>query len=307
MSSNSVRISLTQGPTSSVSAEVICTLVLAADELQSAKCKAITLDGAYLEGPFSSRGRTLPSKFPLKSGSPHTDLAIIPEPALWTPRMPNYYELRGLHGIPENFGIPEVQTRIGLREAHVRRESFYHEDRRWVVRACVASPVKVLSEFDQWQTADLVPIVTFGQGIDDLLKRSMEFGLPLIVDFSMQPEKHWWEQFVTCSRFASTSFALIPPIENSDFESVRGTHLIVGRSPDSSAHPIQHAQFVVVSEGILRTGWSADHRLPVVATRECDIEDHTPAELRTMCDQFQADLDHGADYAGLWLLPKATS
>lgn len=305
MASNSISIRLTQGEMSNVSAEVLCTL-------HQAKCGSTNLNGAYLEGPFSNRGRTLPSKYPLKSTSVkidsyHTFHAVIPEPAFWTPRMPSYYELRGIPTLPEQYGTPLVQTRIGLREVHVRKESFYQEQRRWVVRACAASPEKVLSEVDQWREADLIPIISFEIGLEPLLDKTMDLGLPLIIDFSKQPTEHWLKHFTSCSQYASTSFALAPPIEDHKSEFIRSKHLIFGRSLDCPGHPSHHAQFMAVSEAILRNGWSPDRRLPIVATRECNAENRSPAEIRAMCDDFQADLDHGADYAGLWLLPKATS
>ncbi|QDU77326.1 hypothetical protein Pan97_43930 [Bremerella volcania] len=289
---------LTQGATSNVSAEVFCIL-----RYPKGVSGSVTLKDAYLEGPFSSRGRTLPSKYPLKLKSVKFDhsetyQATIPDPALWTPRMPNYYKLRG---------VPEVQSHIGLREMHVRRESFYQEGRRWVVRACAASPEKVLGEIDQWIDADLVPIITLEHGLDDLLPKTMELGLPLILDLSNQSKDQRWRGLRKCSRFASTSFVLIPSVEDDEYEFICRDHLIVGRAVKSSAKTPTNTQFIAVSGDNLNSIWKPDRRLPVVAARECNVMSRSPAELRALCDQFQADLDHGGDYAGLWLLPKATS
>ncbi len=284
------KLLLSQGETSNLGATVYCHTVQEDFELPA---------DAYLEGPFSSRGKTLTARHTFQQAAPPASgpvwQAYIPEPVMWTPRMPAYYELRG---------IPGVEKRIGLRELSIRKESFYREQQRWVARAAFSSLKKTHDEMDQWRESDLVPILTpeFIAFRDHSLKQ----GLPLIVDGT---EGYSLDEYGRCSSLASIAMLLLSPAETISFVRfpLPTSGLLVGTKISEPIEIPDHVHFAAVSESLLRKGWQPNRRLPIVATRECDVQNHSPAELRAQCDQFQADLDNGAEYAGLWLLPKASS
>ncbi|PQO44491.1 hypothetical protein C5Y93_18955 [Blastopirellula marina] len=207
--------------------------------------------------------------------------------------MPAYYELRG---------VPGVRKRIGLRELFVRRNSFFQEDRRWVPRASFAMENPLHSESNRWTDADLVPIIS-PRNLN-LANDAMAQGVPLIVDLSEDcvPSK-----LLTCIPYASITLLVLPSLTAEMIPAVQSAmscHLPIGVHVTESGEIPEQAQFVVVSEDLLVRGWQTSRRLPVVVTREWSIEGRSPAELRAACDQFQAELEHGADYAGLWLYPK---
>lgn len=285
------QIQLRQGATSHLRVEVWCDIFGSNCELPSE---------AYLEGPFSERGRTLTSKFPFTSvqqrSGPSTWRALLPEPVFWTPRMPAYYELRG---------VSAAGKRIGLRELFVRRNSFFREDRRWVPRAAFVKEPEQLHKLNTWTDADLVPIVR-SRGTR-FAEDAVVCGLPVIADLSADCALVELLHYIP---YASVTMAVVPSITAEMIPTIRkarSCHLPVGIRIADSGYVPEEAQFAVVSDEMIQRGWQSSRRLPVVVTRELNIEGCTPAELRAACDQFQAELDDGAGYAGLWLYPKTVS
>lgn len=280
---------LIQGSTSAIKAEIWC----------FPERHGITLDtSAFLEGPFSSRGKTLTTRFPFapsKLREHDAWKATILEPVLWSPRMPALYELGGLSGIAST---------IGLRDVRIKGDSFYWEDRRWVARAAA------IPQFDQLPQEGL----PLNQGMTTilppppsaLLAKADANGSPMIIDATQVKREHLAEQISRLSAHVSVTMILLPDDCDANHRDAAHSHVLLGALQKVPGQAADWARFIAVPETLLSTDWKPDRRLPVVATRECDIEDRSPAELRAKCDRFQADLDHGADYAGLWLLPKAS-
>lgn len=281
---------LIQGSTSAIQAEIWCF-----PEPQDVTFTA----SPYLEGPFSSRGKTLTTKFEFvrsKLGDQAAWKATILEPVLWTPRMPAVYRLGG---------FPGISSTIGLRDLRIKGDSFYWEDRRWVARATSVHQPETLLENESSHRERLISIVPpHGSAF---LAQADEVGSALIIDATRVEKNDLASEISRLSAHASVTMILLPSDCDEDNREAAHSHVQLGTFLKESQQAPGWADFIAVSESQLSSGWSPDRRLPIVATRECDIENCSPAELRAMCDQFQADLDHGADYAGLWLLPKASS
>ncbi len=281
---------LIQGNTSAIMAEIWCF-----PERHDMKL----FDNAYLEGPFSSRGKTLTTRFNFvrsKLGDLNGWKATILEPVFWSPRMPVLYEFGGLNG---------TASSIGLRDIQIKRDSFYWEDRRWVARAAAMAGLPQMRAGDSDDSPKMLTIVPPLSSA--FLGEADITGLPLIVDATQVRREELAIQISRLSAHVSATMIILPHDCEEVYRQAAHSHVRLGTYHNSATPPPVWAQFIAVSESLLSTGWQRDRRLPIVATRECDIEDRSPDELRAMCDQFQADLDHGADYAGLWLLPKATS
>lgn len=237
-----------------------------------------------LSGPFSKRGRTLPATFRFQ----RTELAgreawktTIPEPSLWTPESPAYYQLSNSDEL------------IGLRDLRIRGDSFYTADRRWLIRAAQLST-------DSHSTSDLVRIDSFLT--KEAAITATQYGCPRII----HSESPTPELITTASESAAVLMLILPFDCHEDLGKLVHSHVLIGTHLEAGQPIPVWAQFVSVSENLLNTAWKPERKIPVVATRRGELENHTPGELRQMCDQFQADLDHGADYAGLWLLPKTS-
>lgn len=281
---------LIQGSTSAIKAEIWC----------FPERHGITLSNrAFLEGPFSSRGKTLTTKFqfvPSKLGEQDAWKAIILEPVLWSARTPALYYMRGVDGI---------SSTIGLRDVRIKGGSFYWEDRRWVARAAAIQRWETLLGEELPLQAGLMPIVQPPHS--SFLAEADARGSALIIDASTVTKEDLADELSRLSAHVSVTIILLPSDCSEAHCKAAHSHVRLGTFPDDSLQAPDWAEFIVVSESLLSSGWKLDRRLPVVAMRECDTENRSPAELHAMCDQFQADLDHGADYAGLWLLPKAAS
>ncbi len=246
------------------------------------------VDALYLTGPYCERGRTLTARYPFRK----TQLAdreawkvTIPEPSLWTPRTPTYYKLA------------ESDEIIGLRDLRIRGDSFFLADRRWVIRAAWDTQ----SSYSQtWAEADLIPLR--GDFIEASYEAAILGGLPLLLRAEEPTAK-----LVSAVSCAAAALMLSLPYDCSEaIRQAAHSHILLGTHLAADLSIPAWAQFVSVTEDLLYAGWRPKRQIPVVATRQCDVENYSPVALRQMCDQFQADLDHGADYAGLWLLPKTS-
>lgn len=244
-------------------------------------------DSLCLIGPFSERGKTLTARYPFRAaqlGDRQAWKVTVPEPSLWTPQNPAYYKLAD---------SPEI---IGLRDLRIRGESFFLADRRWVVRAASNSQ---LTERENWQAADLIPIQESFRL--DAGQAATVAGKPFI----LRIEDPTRELIDAASRTAAVLMLMLPYDCSDEVRHASHSHILLGTDLTAD-HPIPAwAQFISVAESLLHTGWQPQRRIPIVATRRCNAENQSPVELRKMCDHFQADLDHGAEFAGLWLLPKA--
>lgn len=253
----------------------------------------------FLEGPFSSRGKTLTTKFEFVSSKLGENVAwkaMIPEPVLWTPRTPALYRLGGIFG---------VSLHIGLRDIRIKGDSFYWEDRRWVARAAVVDHGETLLRKESPYQEGLVSIVP---PLDSaFLAQADEIGWPMIVDATNVNEEQLADEVSRLSAHASVTMILLPDHCDQEHRAAAHSHVLLGALHNNPGTFPDWVDFVAASESLLATGWKPDRRLPIIATRECNIGNRSPAELHAKCDQLQADLDHGADYAGLWLLPKASS
>lgn len=247
----------------------------------------------YLEGPFSAWGRTLTARYPFQPvilGARPAWRVNVPEPSLWCPRSPNCYRLG------------ETTQVIGLRDLHVKNDSFYVEDRRWLIRAAQATEGEIADTLADWREADLVPIVP--QPSQALCLRALQLGVALIADLARTPAPHRAACLARLSRFASVSLVLVSDRTTRGEAHAAHSHAILGTSVPLYGALSEWGKFALVSEHVLRSGWQPTRRLPVVAARECFYTDDGPGELRNHCDMFQAHLRHGADYAGLWLFRK---
>ena len=256
-------------------------------------------DHAFLEGPYSTRGKTLTTRYSFvrsKLGEQDAWKATILEPVLWSPQMPALYELGGLRG---------TALAIGLRDIRIKQDSFYWADNRWVARGAVMDLQSELCEKDSSNPQKLLTIVP--PLASTALGETDRVGLPLMVDATQVKNEQLSSVITRLSSHVSVTMILLPQDCQENQWKAAHSHVLLGSFHDSASPPPIWAKFVGVSESLLSTGWKAARRLPVVATRECVLQGHSPDGLRAMCDQFQADLDRGADYAGLWLLPKATS
>lgn len=245
-----------------------------------------SIDSLYLEGPFNPQGRTLTARYPFqktKLANREAWKAIVPEPALWTLQSPAYYKLA------------DTQQIIGLRDLRIRGNSFYSADRRLVIRAADNSSA-VWGH--AWPEVDLVGIRDYTT--DEDYAAATIAGKPVILRIN-QPTA---EMIDRASRSAAVLMLILPPDCPQEICAAAHSHLLLGTHL-SAPQPIPAwAQFVAFTESLLRSGWQPGQHLPLVATRQYNVNNHSPAELRQACDQFQANLDLGADYAGLWLLPE---
>ncbi|RCS50561.1 hypothetical protein DTL42_10650 [Bremerella cremea] len=245
-----------------------------------------SIDSLYLEGPFSQLGRTLTARYPFQKAQladREAWKAIVPEPTLWTPETPAYYKLA------------DTPTIVGLRDLRIRADSFFLADRRWVIRAADNSSARW---GQSWPEVDLVTIRN--HSADDDYHAATIAGTPVILRI-IQPTSQLIDQ---ASRSAAVLMLILPDDCPEEMTRAAHSHVLLGIQL-SSPHSIPAwAQFVAVTEHVLCSGWQTEQPLPVIATRQYDVKNHSAAELRQACDQFQADLDHGADYAGLWLLPE---
>lgn len=281
---------LIQGSTSTIQAEIWC----------FPEQHGITFSSsAFLEGPFSSRGKTLTTKFqfvPSKLGAQDAWKATILEPVLWSTRTPALYEMRGIFG---------TSSTIGLRDIRIKGDSFYWEDRRWVARATALQPRETHLMKESPYQDGLLPIVPpLGSAA---LAQTDKIGSAMIVDATQVKKNDLASEISRLSAHVSVTMILLPNNCDEDYRDAAHSHVLLGTFLKASRQVPEWAEFIAVSESRLSLGWSPNRRLPIVAMRECNTENRSPAELRGLCDQFQADLDHGADYAGLWLLPKASS
>lgn len=267
---------LRQGRTSSLEADI----------WYLPECRHDPSDPLCLIGPFSERGRTLTARYPLHEtqlGNRQAWKATIPEPSLWTPQAPAYYKLAD---------SPEI---IGLRDLRIRGVSFFLADRRWVIRASWNSQSV---EHNAWQEADLIPIQE--QITQDAGNLATVSGQPFIL-WADHPTA---ELISTASRTAAALMLIVPHDCPEAVRQAAHSHILIGTHLTTDLPIPAWAQFLSVSEDFLRTGWQPQRQVPVVAVRRHGVENQAPVKLRTMCDQFQADLVHGANYAGLWLLPE---
>lgn len=245
---------------------------------------------SHLEGPYIHKTQTLTAHYPFrpaKFAERDAWKAVIPEPVLWSPRTPAFYQISGTEHV------------IAIRELRIKRDSFYQESRRWVIRGAFANTMLLDNSL---KANDLVPIYD-SKWLGGLARQAVILGYPAIFD-CREPTA---DLIDAVSQSAAILMALVPTDCPRQTVQAAHSHLLLGTRVERETRIPDWAHFVTVREGLLRDGWKPDRRLPVVATREWDVQNHSPAQLRGVCDSLQADLDRGADYAGLWLLAETTS
>ncbi|MEW4562951.1 hypothetical protein AB1K70_10525 [Bremerella sp. JC770] len=263
---------LRQGMTSSLEAEVW----YFPDEGDEAQAH-------YLEGPINQKATTLKSKYffrPAKLSGNQAWKVIIPEPCLWSMQSPALYALNG------------EEPRIGLRDLRTRGESFYQEDRRWVVRAASSTS----RNQEDRLASGLIPI---HRQVDlPHVEACHRLGQPLI----LWPTANRPINLDQLSRYAAVSLVVLPWDTSPEVTAQAHSHLLLGADVGPGVSVPTWAKFVVVSEALIRGGWQPDRRLPVVVTRQYENDEMSGQEMRAQCDVFQASLDRGAEFAGLWLV-----
>jgi len=242
-----------------------------------------TAEPPYLEGPINPQAKTLNAKYhfrPAQLDNRPAWKTIIPEPCLWSVQTPAVYALHGGAAI------------IGLRDLHLRGESFYQEDRRWVIRAARGT----YTNDRELLAHGLIPI--YRRSNLGNIEGSRCVGLPSII----WPEASPLIELDLLSRYPNVMLVVLPQSAPDEVVSKAHSHLPLGAEIDPRRPIPEWARFAVVSEEMIRDGWQPDRRLPVVVTRQCQVDELSGEEVRARCDTFQASLPKGADFAGLWLI-----
>ncbi|MBA2114342.1 hypothetical protein [Bremerella alba] len=240
-------------------------------------------DSPYLEGPISSKAQTLKAKYFFRPTELHGQKAwkaVIPEPCLWSIQNPAIYALNGHAPL------------IGLRDLRVRGESFYQEDRRWVVRAARGS-----YRNDKELIANAITPI-HRRGDLAYIDSGNIAGLPLIV----WPDGYPQIEIERLSRSAAVLMLVLPSDSSLEIIAEAHSHLLLGAEISPGKPTPDWAKFAVVSEDLIHANWQPERRLPVVVTRQLDAGVLSGEEVRAHCDKFQASLKNGAEFAGLWLM-----
>jgi len=263
---------LRQGMTSSLEAEV-----------WYFSCEGEDVEAPYLEGPINQKATTLKSKYffrPAELSGKQAWKVVIPEPCLWSMQSPAVYALNG------------QVSRIGLRDLRTRGKSFYQEDRRWVIRAASSN----CQNHEERLASGLIPI--HRQADLPHVESCLRLGQPLI----LWPDGDQPTDVDQLSRYAAVLMVVLPSDASPKIVAQTHSHLLLGTEVLPSVSIPDWAKFIVVSEDLIRGGWQPDRRLPVVVTRQYENDELSGQDLRDQCDAFQASLDRGADFAGLWLV-----
>lgn len=290
-------LNITQGVTSSIEAEVL----LSGDPARVAELLG---ERFYLTGPFSDLARTLPVRHRfLPQGGQSNWRALLPDPILWSPRNPAYYciqreedttgALRAEHG-----------AAISLRDLYARRQNFYLEGRRWVMRAGDAALLTGNSVTDgDWREAGLTMIASADNPppVRDLTRQ----GITLIADlraFRATDELvRWIEPYRT--EAALVAIVVSPEIEFPPIKQV-SPHLLVGRYFDPADDPenASRADFRVARRADLPTAIETAIAGPLVLADSLELPVLSPTDLRDACDQLQAAVSGSGNLAGIWII-----
>ncbi|MEX1041008.1 MAG: hypothetical protein WDZ51_10275 [Pirellulaceae bacterium] len=290
-------LQITQGVTSSIEAEVL----LAGEPARVAELLG---ERFYLTGPFSDLARTLPvrHRFLPRPGE-EVWRALVPDPILWAPRNPAYYciqreadttgALRAEHGIP-----------ITLRDLYARKQSFYLEGRRWVMRA---GDARLLSSdsvpADDWREAGLT-MITGGESPPSARALTRQ-GITWVADLrainSTDEVVRWIDPYRTEAALTAVVVA-----EGIEFTAIKkaSPHLLVGRFFDSADNPenASRADFRVVRRSDLPQAIQTAVAGPLVLADSLESPVLSPPDLRVACDQLQAAVSGSGNLAGIWII-----
>jgi hypothetical protein len=133
----------------------------------------------HLRGPECRHARTLPTTHPFVNLGPGENLlsrVTLPDPCFWSPDLPALYRV-SLELRRGGIVVQSIDREFGLRFLVTRRNSFYLEGKRWVVRGVHRDAVEE-SPFDAWRELGAAMVVD--DPSDELCREASREGVLLI-------------------------------------------------------------------------------------------------------------------------------
>jgi hypothetical protein len=251
-----------------------------------------------LRGPTCLYAQTLPATYSFQSQAPGESKiarATVPDPCFWTPQLPYLYEAT-LQLRSGGQGIAQASRTLGIRPLGIRGASFFYAGKRWVLRGAKATPSA--TDVQSWHDAEAAMWISVAT--DAVCRGASNTGVLLVVNADqVEIEIKMLAQYAAVGMIVadgsrlSTVFSQLPSNSN--------CILLQDISKDPKVPVDPRAQAVIVEASYLLATDSAwkQIQLPVVAYR--DAGSLAADEIRSACDQLQADLAPVGDFAGYFV------
>lgn len=256
-----------------------------------------------IRGPYSTKGRTLPTRFALNRVGANLWQGTIVDPCFWGPAAPFLYRLHAsTDAAPISLQQPKFE--FGIRNLQVNAGQLWLDGKRWVLRGAAAiTPCGQMLQ--AYQDELLCPIVSDWD--EPFIQEASRQGIPVV----WQPDpSSWRESLRAYPALAAVTAILIPADATTTRQELRqlapNRLILADVDPVNSASRIAHAAYdwcdaicvhanqANIIESILAT----PNHGPVIAWNSREEPDTTngPSDAaavhrdRRLCETLQATL-----------------
>jgi hypothetical protein len=251
-----------------------------------------------VRGPVCQIAKTLPTTHSLTDLGAGESLlagALVPDPCFWSPDLPALYRVT-LEIRKQDSVIHTEERELGIRFLGTRRNSFYLENKRWVLRGVSAAALDS-TPLSAWREASAAMVMH--DPTDALCREASRAGV-MLVAYVANPSMG---VFSRLARWAAIG-VIVTSSADEDLLSKsrrRFPNLLLAQFVEATSpvHLSQHCHAAFVDQVLLRSpslDW-VGRAMPIVAVRRLDL----PLPLyegRYACDELQRDLAPIGDFAG---------
>lgn len=251
--------------------------------------------GGTLTGPACSVAATLPATFRYEDQGPGDSLlarAVVPEPSLWTPELPHWYqaeiELREGSRV-----VARTARMFGIRPLGVSGTKLIYTGKRWVLRGVchdeVAADANLESDLAAWRESDTSLVVS--NPSDALCERASRQGVLIVAELNLDQGV----QLARLARWPAVAIAILPAGTQLAADQ-RPRNLVLALRRDGEPAPGEGARLIVTK--IPAASASPPSReVATIALRKTGPLQSVVAG-RAACDRLQSDLAPLGDWAG---------
>jgi hypothetical protein len=246
-------------------------------------------------GPFCWQSETLPARFSLRDAGPGESLlatTLVIDPVYWDADLPATYQVRVQ--LSRTGSEPRETTHtFGLRWFQVHDDSFWHQNKRWVLRGGVIRPQVKLDP--AWREAAVV--LTSPAAAE--LQAASQYGIPTIIRSEETDPNRLLQELRAAALYPAVMLAVLPvtaPVSEHLCQAVPNLILAAEIKPTDKVPAWAEVIVADVDDpATFAARWQHESR-PLIACGRGDTT--TPATIREHCDQLRRQLAPWRQCAG---------